>query len=395
MEYDIKQSCVVNAYNRSKVPIIRGEGVYLFDENGNRYLDFASGIATVGLGHCHPYIISKLEKQISQLFHCSNLFTIPEQERLARRLVDLTFADKVFFCSSGTEAVESAIKFIRRYYYSKGLLYKNRIITIQGGFHGRTIAAISAGGNQKSKEGFAPLLEGFDHVIRDDISDLLSAVTDQTAGILLEPIQAEGGVHILNTDYLRQIRDITRKKDILLCFDEVQCGYGRPGSLFYHQLIGVEPDLLTCAKAMGNGFPVAACLLKDAIAETITPGCHGSTYGGNPLAMVAANAVLDLMTEDGFFDGVSKVGEYLGESLRALSRCNQCIISAVRGIGCIWGVDINISAQEVVSECVRHGLLITRVSNNKTLRIVPPLIIEKSHVDDAVNILNKVIEKIL
>ncbi|MFP3033239.1 MAG: aspartate aminotransferase family protein, partial [Wolbachia sp.] len=324
---------VVNAYNRSEASIVRGEGVYLFDKDGKKYLDFAAGISTTSLGHCHPYITDKLKEQLDSLWHCSNIFTIPQQERLAQRLTELTFADKVFFCSSGLEATEAAIKFIRRYFYLNGQEKRSHIITIEGGFHGRSIAAISAGGNEKSREGFAPLLSGFDKVPRNNIEALEKKINSETAAIFLEPIQSEGGVHPLDVEYLKKVREITKAQGIILCFDEVQCGYGRIGSLFYYQNIGVEPDMLTCAKAMGNGFPLAACLVKDYIAETITPGTHGSTYGGNPLAMTVGNAVLDVMLKEGFFDHVKKVSKYLKEKLLPLTEEFPKIVSEVRGEG--------------------------------------------------------------
>ncbi|OWZ25119.1 aminotransferase class-III family protein [Wolbachia endosymbiont of Wuchereria bancrofti] len=326
-------SHIINAYSRLETPIVRGEGVYLFDRDGKKYLDFAAGISTTSLGHCHPYIADKLKEQLGSLWHCSNIFTIPKQEKLAERLAALTFADKVFFCSSRLEATEAAIKFIRHYFYSKGQEKRNRIITIEGGFHGRSIAAISAGGNKKSREGFAPLLSGFDKVPRNDVRALEEKISNETAAVFLEPIQSEGGVYTLDVRYLQKVREITKAQEIILCFDEVQCGYGRIGSLFHYQNIKIEPDMLTCAKAMGNGFPLAACLVKDYIAEAITPGTHGSTYGGNPLAMTVGHAVLDIMLEEGFFNHVQGISRYLKEKLLLLAKEFPKIISEVRGEG--------------------------------------------------------------
>ncbi|WP_341807893.1 aspartate aminotransferase family protein [Wolbachia endosymbiont (group E) of Neria commutata] len=383
-------SHIVNAYNRLKIPIIKGEGVYLFDENNKQYLDFAAGIATTSLGHCHPYITDKLSEQLSSLWHCSNAFTIPEQERLAERLTTLAFADKIFFCSSGLEATEAAIKFIRRYFYSKGQAKRNRIITIEGGFHGRSIAAISAGGNEKAREGFAPLLSGFDKIPRNDVKALEEKISDETAAVFLELIQSEGGVYPLNVEYLKKVREITKAHGIILCFDEVQCGYGRIGSLFHYQNINIEPDMLTCAKAMGNGFPLAACLVKDYIAEAITPGTHGSTYGGNPLAMTVGNAVLDIMLKEGFFDHIKKVSGYLKEKLSSLATEFPEIISEVRGEGLLIGIELRAPlADKIVSQCLDKGLILTKVLNNKVIRITPSLIIENEHVDLAYNILSE------
>ncbi|MGL9725298.1 MAG: aspartate aminotransferase family protein [Wolbachia sp.] len=380
---------IVNAYNRSETPIIRGEGIYLFDKDGKKYLDFAAGISTTSLGHCHPYITDKLKEQLSSLWHCSNIFIIPEQERLAQRLTELTFADKVFFCSSGLEATEAAIKFIRRYFYLNGQEKRNRIITIEGGFHGRSIAAISAVGNEKSREGFAPLLSGFDKVPRSDIKVLEEKISNETAAIFLEPIQSEGGVHPLDVRYLKRVREITKAQGIILCFDEVQCGYGRIGSLFYYRNIGVEPDILTCAKAMGNGFPLAACLVKAYIAEAITPGTHGSTYGGNPLAMTVGNAVLDVMLKEGFFNHVKKISKYLKEKLLFLAERFPEIISEVRGEGLLIGMELTMPfADKIVSQSLDRGLIMTKILNNRVIRITPPLIVENIHVNAMCDILH-------
>ncbi|MDN5247708.1 MAG: aspartate aminotransferase family protein [Wolbachia endosymbiont of Tyrophagus putrescentiae] len=379
---------IVNAYNRSELPIVKGKGVYLFDQSGKKYLDFAAGIATTSLGHCHPYIVEKLKEQLNSLWHCSNIFTIPQQELLAERLGNLTFADKVFFCSSGLEATEAAIKLIRRYFHVRGEKKRNRIITIEGGFHGRSIAAISAGGNEKAREGFAPLLPGFDKVPRNDIQALKEKISNETAAVFLEPIQSEGGVYPLDIEYLKQVREITKAHGIILCFDEVQCGYGRTGSLFYYQNIDIEPDILTCAKAMGNGFPIAACLAKSYIAEAIIPGTHGSTYGGNPLAMTVGNAVLDVMLTEDFFKHVLEISAYLKEKLLYLAREFSEEVLEVRGAGLLIGIELNSPvANVIINECLHRGLVLTKVSNNKVIRIVPPLIIENEHVDTACDIL--------
>ncbi|GFT39971.1 acetylornithine aminotransferase [Nephila pilipes] len=381
---------VVSAYNRLDTPIVRGAGAYLFDKDGKKYLDFAAGISTTSLGHCHPYITDKLKEQLSSLWHCSNIFTIPEQERLADRLTTLTFADKVFFCSSGLEATEAAIKFIRRYFYSKGQAKRNRIITIEGGFHGRSIAAISAGGSEKSREGFAPLLSGFDKVPRNDIKALEKKISDETAAVFLEPIQSEGGVYPLDVEYLQKVRKITKAQGIILCFDEVQCGYGRIGFLFYYQNVGIEPDMLTCAKAMGNGFPIAACLVKDYIAEAITPGTHGSTYGGNPLAMTVGNAVLDIMLKEGFFDHVKRISKYLKEKLLPLAKEFPEMISEVRGKGLLMGIELATPvADKIISRSLDKGAEIgltsisrsrvnkLKLDGNKRARIIDRLLNRK------------------
>ncbi|WP_395463419.1 aspartate aminotransferase family protein [Wolbachia endosymbiont of Cantharis cryptica] len=386
---------IVNAYNRFKIPIVKGKEVYLFDKDGKKYLDFAAGISTTSLGHCHPYITDKLKEQLGSLWHCSNIFTIPEQEKLAERLTALTFAGKVFFCSSGLESTEAAIKFIRRYFYSQGQEKRNRIITIEGGFHGRSIAAISAGGNEKSREGFAPLLSGFDKVPKNNIKALEEKISNETAAVFLEPIQSEGGVHTLDVEYLQKIREITKAQGIILCFDEVQCGYGRIGSLFHYQNIEIEPDVLTCAKAMGNGFPLAACLVRDYIAEAITPGTHGSTYGGNPLAMTVGNAVLDIMLKEGFFDHVKKISKYLKEKLLPLAEEFPEIISEIRGEGLLIGIELKVPfADKIVDQSLDKGLIMTKVLSNRVIRITPPLIVEDKHVNAACDILYSLFFKI-
>lgn len=381
-------SYIINAYNRLTIPMIKGIGPYLFDQDKKEYLDFSSGIATTSLGHSHPYIIEKLKIQLNSMWHCSNLFTIPQQELLATRLASLTFLDKIFFCSSGLEAVEAAIKFIRRYFYMKGEKKRNRIITIEGGFHGRSIAAISAGGNEKSREGFGPLLTGFDKVPRNNIQALKEKINEETAAIFLEPIQSEGGVYPLNIAYLKEIREITKAQEIILCFDEIQSGYGRIGSLFHYQNIDIEPDMLTCAKAMGNGFPIAACMTKSYIVESITPGTHGSTYGGNPLAMVVGNAVLDLILEDGFLNSVKKTSRYLKERLINLAKDFPEKILEIRGEGLLIGMElITPIADKIMNKCINRGLIVTKVLSNKVIRITPPLIINNEHIDVACDIL--------
>ncbi|GFQ91003.1 acetylornithine aminotransferase, partial [Trichonephila clavata] len=302
-------------------------------------------LSTTSLGHCSiSYITDKLKEQLSSLWHCSNIFTIPEQERLADRLTTLTFADKVFFCSSGLEATEAAIKFIRRYFYSKGQAKRNRIITIEGGFHGRSIAAISAGGSEKSREGFAPLLSGFDKVPRNDIKALEKKISDETAAVFLEPIQSEGGVYPLDVEYLQKVRKITKAQGIILCFDEVQCGYGR----------------------------IAACLVKDYIAEAITPGTHGSTYGGNPLAMTVGNAVLDIMLKEGFFDHVKRISKYLKEKLLPLAKEFPEMISEVRGEGLLMGIELATPvADKVISRSLDKGAEIglTSISRSRVNKL--------------------------
>ncbi len=376
-------SHILNVYQRSSISITRGNGAYLYDADGKMYLDFAAGIATVNLGHCNQRIIDALQHQSKKLWHCANLFAIPEQQKLAEKLVNLTFADKVFFCSSGLEATESAIKFIRRYNYINGQKQRNNIITIRGGFHGRSITAISAGGNDYVQEGFKPLLQGFTHVERNNITALKQAINNTTAGIFLELVQSEGGVYPLDLEYLHEIKKITEKEKILLAFDEVQTGYGRTGSLFYHQKIGITPDILNCAKAMGNGFPLAGCLMTNKVAEVMKPGTHGSTYGGNPLAMSVGNAVLDTMTENEFFNKIQESISYLHKALNTIQEQFSYHIKEIRKVGMLIGVEFHphISTRQLIIKCIENGLIITKTANINTIRLAPPIVITKNEID--------------
>ncbi len=380
---------LLNVYNRLPIKMMHGKGVYLFDDAGKRYLDFTSGISTVSLGHSHPHLIESLQKQSTELWHCSNLFTIPEQQKLASRLTELTFADRVFFCSSGLEANEAAIKMIRRYHYVHGHPERHVIITIEGGFHGRSMAAISAGGSDIAREGYAPLLPGFKKVKRHDIEALEKAIDENTAAVFLEPIQSEGGVYPLDQNYLQAVKEITKRNNVLLAFDEVQTGYGRTASLFYYQQLGFDPDILTCAKAMGNGFPLAACLTSETVAESMKPGTHGSTYGGNPLAMAVGNAVLDVMTQPTFFDNVRIVAKYLQDKLYNLQEQFPQIIKEIRGNGLLLGMEVfpQYNVQDIIKHLLHEGLLVTKTAQPHTIRIVPPLVITQQHVDDAISIL--------
>lgn len=385
---------MLNIYNRLPINVVKGDGVHIFDDNGKRYLDFTSGIATVSFGHCNQYIKEKLSRQLSELWHCSNIFNIPLQERVANRLVDLTFADKVFFCSSGLEAIEAAVKFIRRYFYTQGSK-KYRIITLKNGFHGRSMVGISAGGGVKAKEGYYPLLDGFDEVITDDIDQLKNKITENTAAILLELIQSEGGVYSIDKDYIIKLRKICDENNLLLCFDEVQTGFGRIGKLFHYENIGVKPDILTSAKAMGNGFPVAACLIKQKIADAILPGTHGSTYAGNPLAVTVVDAVLDIITADGFLENVQENAKYFWQKLLNLQNEFPHFIKNIRGEGFLVGIEFSseTDTKKFLLKCLDLGLAMTKTSNPSIVRILPPLIIEKPDIDIAMNITHQVLKK--
>ena len=327
-------------HNRFDISFSHGKGVYLYNKN-EEYLDFGAGIAVNALGHCHPKIVEALTAQANKLWHVSNVYNVNELNNFAEKLTAATFADYVFFCNSGAESLECAVKTMRRYFYSKNQPHKNRVITFSGAFHGRTITAISAAAKKKYTEGFEPLLDGFDNVEFGNIEAVKNAISDNTAGILIEPIQGEEGIRPCSKEFLQQLRDICDQHGLLLGFDEVQCGYGRIGHLYAYQYYGVIPDVIATAKAIGNGFPLGACLIKKEAGQYMTAGTHGTTYGGNPLAMAVANAVLDEILGDNFLDNVKKMGAFLKSELQNLQKQFPNIISEVRGIGLMLGLKIN------------------------------------------------------
>lgn len=375
-------------YRRAPVTMVRGEGMVLFDDSGKRYLDCAAGIATNALGHGHPHVVGALKKQADILWHCSNNTLNNQLKLFAERLVNKTFADSVFFGSSGSEAVEACIKFIRRYQFISGQPQRNRIITFEGGFHGRSMACISAGGNDIARMGYAPLLDGFDRVAFNDIAAVRAAITPETAGILIEPVQGEGGINVADQTFLQGLRTLCHEHGLLLCFDEVQCGYGRCGALLTHELYSVTPDLVAVAKGIGNGFPLSACLANAKVASTLSAGCHGSTYGSNPLAMAVGNAVLDVMQEDGFFEHVKVMGTALKVELEQVAKDFPSLIKDVRGMGLMIGVAMAIPAREFSDVLRENGLLVAPCYGD-VLRFVPPLIIEREQIDEAVEIFRK------
>lgn len=379
----------VNVYRRADTCMVRGEGMYLYDDTGRRYLDCAAGIAVNALGHAHPRVVAALKEQAERLWHCSNNFRNDRLERFAERLVNESALDAVFFCSSGAEAVDSAIKFIRRYHY-RHQTGRRRIITFEGGFHGRALSCISAGGNAIAREGYGPLLEGFDRVAFNDLGAVRAAISDETAAILLEPVQGEGGIIPAGADFLRGLRALCDTHGLLLAFDEVQCGYGRCGALFTHERYGVTPDLLTCAKGIGNGFPLAAVLVNQAVAGCLSPGCHGSTYGSNPLAMAVGEAVLEVMLEEGFFAQVRATGERLKQELEGVAARFASQIREVRGFGLMLGVQMAVAARPVADRLRENGLLVAP-SYGDVLRFVPPLIMQEDHIGEAVGILSDVL----
>lgn len=372
-------------YKRTGLRITRGEGSCLFDDAGKRYLDFAAGIAVNALGHGHPALLAALAEQSQKLWHCSNQFITPELEAFSQALVDASFADSVFFCSSGTEAVEAGIKFMRRYHYETGAPYRHRIITFEGGFHGRTYGGISAGGNDYARAGFGMLLQGFDRVPFHDMAAVKAAIRKNTAGVLLEPIQGEGGIRPFSTAFLRELRGLCDAEGILLMCDEVQCGYGRPGTLFAFEQAGITPDIASAAKGIGGGFPLGATLVTERVSRALPAGCHGSTYGSNPLAMAIGSAVLREMQRPEFFPHVQARGAQLLEGLQAMAVCFPQHVKAVRGVGLMVGLEPAGDGRALAMEFLKAGL-ITAPSVSNVIRFVPPLTITESEISEALRL---------
>ncbi len=378
----------MSVYRPADVAFERGEGVYLYDTEGRRYLDFNAGIAVSALGHAHPHLVETLRSQGEKLWHTSNLYRIPHQERLAERFVEASFAERCFFTNSGVEAIECAIKTARKYFHEKGEGHRHRLITLEGAFHGRSMAAISAAGQEKLVKGFAPLLPGFDHVPPGDLAAVERAIGPDTAGILVEPIQGEGGVRPLSDDYLRGLRALCDAHGLLLLLDEIQCGMGRTGKLFAYEWSGIRPDIVAVAKGIGGGFPLGACLATEEAASGMTPGSHGTTYGGNPLATAIGNAVLDVVLAPGFLDDVSRVADYLERQLEDFAARHHNRVEAVRGRGLMRGLKLrDMEARQAVGGILKRGLLVAPAGDN-VIRLLPPLIIEERHVDAAVDILD-------
>ncbi len=374
---------VMPSYARVDLAFARGEGPYLFTDDGTRYLDFVSGIAVTSLGHNHPHLVEALIKQAQSLWHCSNLFRIPDQDRLAERLVANSFADTMFFCNSGVEALEAGYKLVRKYHFDTGHPERYRIVTFEGCFHGRTLASISAGTNPVHQTGFGPLLDAFDHVAFGNLNEARAAITPETAAILVEPVQGEGGIRRADKEFLAGLRAACDEFGLLLFFDEVQSGMGRTGKLFAYEHSGVAPDVMAMAKGMGGGFPVGACLATEQAAIGITAGTHGTTFGGNPLAMAAANAVLDVMLEDGFFDHVNAMAARLTGGLDDVAGRHPKIIEEVRGLGLMIGLKCAVPNGDLIAALRAKGLL-TVVAADNVVRLLPPLIITADHVDEAV-----------
>ena len=374
---------VLPTYARFPFAFERGEGVRVYTEAGEEFLDFGAGIAVNALGHAHPHLVEALTEQAQKLWHTSNLYAIPGQEKLARRLVENSFADTVFFCNSGAEAVECAIKMARKYHTSGGDEARYRVITFEHAFHGRTLATLAAGRQQKHLEGFGPVVDGFDQVPFGDIEALREAITEETAAILIEPIQGEGGIKPAEPQFLRALRAICDEHGILLIADEIQCGMGRTGKLFAHEWAGIAPDIMPIAKAIGGGFPMGACLATEVAARGMTAGTHGSTFGGNPLAMAVGNATLDIILEEGFLERVEQAALKLSQKLAMLADEHSSVIAEIRGQGLMLGLKCHVPNTDLVAALGDEHMLVVGAGDN-VVRLLPPLIVSDADLDEAV-----------
>ena len=369
-------------YNRADIAFDRGEGPYLFDSKGERYLDFGSGVAVSALGHAHPHLVAALQEQAAKLWHTSNLYRISGQERLAQRLVDASFADRAFFANSGAEGVECAIKMARRYHYVSGAPERYRLITFEGAFHGRTLATIAAGGSAKFLEGFGPKVDGFDQVPFGDFDAVVRATGPETAGILVEPIQGEVGIHVAPPGFLKRLREFCDARGLLLVLDEVQTGIARTGRLFAHEDAGITPDIMAVGKGIGGGFPLGGCLATERAAKGMTAGTHGSTYGGNPLAMAAANALLDVVLAPGFLDHVRILGGSMQQHLASLQSEHRDVIAEIRGRGLLLGLKLHVPAASFIARLRENHMLAVGATEN-VVRLLPPLNMEERHIREA------------
>jgi acetylornithine/N-succinyldiaminopimelate aminotransferase len=386
-------SHLLPVFARIDLAFERGEGCWLHATNGERYLDFTSGIAVNALGHSHPHLVAALTEQVGKLWHVSNLYKMPEGERLAARLCAASFADTVFFTNSGAEALELAIKMARKYHSANGAPERFRIITFEGAFHGRTLATLAAGGQKKYLDGFGPVVEGFDQVPLADPAAVKQAIGPGTGAILIEPIQAEGGVRNVSPQFLRLLRQLCDQHGLLLVFDEVQTGIGRTGEMFAYQRSGMTPDIMTLAKGIGGGFPFGACLATTEAAKGMTPGTHGSTFGGNQLAMAAGNAVLDVVLAPGFLDKVQHTALLLKQRLAEIKDRHAAVIAEVRGEGLLIGMRAVVPSAQLVEELRSEKLLAVGAGDN-VVRLLPPLVVSEAEIDQAVNMIDRACTRI-
>ena len=381
-------SSVLGTYARKNISFSKGKGCYLYDLKGEQYLDFVSGIAVNSLGHCHEHLVKIIQEQSKKLWHVSNMFVIPEQEKLAKRLTDYTFADFVCFQNSGSEATEASIKIARKYFHTIGQPNKKRIITFKGAFHGRTLAALFAANNPKHIEGFDPKVDGFDQVPFADLESLKKAITNETAGIMIETILGEGGIKEVPDYCLKGLRELCDEKNLLLILDEVQCGIGRTGDFFAFEKSGIVPDIVLIAKGIGGGFPLGACLLTKKISVGMTPGTHGSTFGGNPLAMAVGNGVLDIILQDGFLDNVKKISKYFDQELIGLKKKYSKVILEVRGRGLLKGLKLAVDNTQFIETLMKYKMLVVK-AEEQVIRLFPALIVSKKEIDEAISKINE------
>ncbi len=381
-------SSILGTYARRNISFKEGKGCYLVSDNGEKYLDFIQGIGVNALGHCHEHLVSTIKEQSLRLWHVSNVFVIPEQEKLAKKLTENTFADFVCFQNSGSEATEAGIKIARKYFHAIGKPEKNRIITVEGAFHGRTLAALFAANNPKHTEGFGPKVEGFDQVPFADYEALKKTITKNTAAIMVETIMGEGGIKVLPDSFLKKLRKICDENELLLIADEVQCGIGKTGNFFAFESSGISPDIVPIAKGIGGGFPLGACLVSKKASVGMTPGTHGSTFGGNPLACSVGNAVLDIVLEKDFLKQVREKSKYFYDGLINLKKNYPKIISEIRGVGFMLGLKLLIDNNEFLEKLMNNKMLAVKASEN-VIRLLPPLTVEKKEIDEALSKLEK------
>ena len=382
-------SFLAKNYNRKKISFKHGKGSYLYSTNGKKYLDFVQGIAVNSLGHAHPKLVKTIRDQSKKLWHVSNAFQIPEGEKLAKKLCQKTFADYVMWANSGAEATEGAIKVARRYFYSIGKPYKNRILCVKNSFHGRTIAAIFASGSKKMTEGFGPKVPGFDHFSFGDHKSLKKKITKNTAAIMIEPIMGEGGIKVIPDWCLKDLRKLCNKKKILLILDEVQCGISRSGDFFAFEKSKIKPDIVPVAKGIGGGFPIGAVLMNKKVATGMTPGTHGSTFGGNPLAMTVGNAVMDIVSSKSFLNNVKKLSRYFFLNLNQIKEKYPKVIKEIRGRGLLIGIKLHRDQSKFINKLMDKKLLTIRAAEN-VVRVLPPLNVKKRELDQALKIIDKV-----
>jgi acetylornithine/N-succinyldiaminopimelate aminotransferase len=379
---------VLPTYNRAPMAFVRGEGCRVYTEEGEAYLDFGAGVAVTSCGHAHPHLVKTLTEQAQKIWHTSNLYRMPGQEKLAAQLIEKTFADTMFFCNSGAEALECSIKMARKYHFTNGQPERSTIITFEGAFHGRTLATIAAGGQEKYLEGFEPRMNGFRQLPFGDHDALKEAITPDVGAILVEPVQGEGGIRPLPTQCLKGLRDLCDQHGLLLIFDEVQCGVGRTGKLFAHEWAGIAPDIMAIAKGIGGGFPLGACLATENAAKGMTAGTHGSTYGGNPLATAVGSAVIDVVTADGFLDNVQKQALLLKQKLAALKDMYPEVIEDIRGQGLMMGIKCKVVNTAFVAAVIAEKMLVIGAGDN-VVRLLPPLIVTEADVTEAVTKLER------